>query len=747
MEKRTKRNGFRLGILMLCTVMLLFAVMPTGVLADENVKHNVTFNVTTTEGKTVEFYAMSAKVTDNQNNEYESVPGENDWESNVYALPDGEYNYNFSYSQKEGKSGTFTVNGADMTINVALETIYYPVRFSVTPKDAKVELYKNGRSGKYGDPIQPDVNGVYTIPFGQYRYIISADGYETVNKTFNATDTSLKNNNYVIKVSLKDMTDTILFDAYSAIFNFAGEDITLTEFSGNLYEPDDEFIPWSIDSDYQDVNVIDWVRAILDKSGDKFKNVTISVADVCLDSWYYDDASEDTDYSVINENGVINYYAVDSENYSEEAEGAAYEVSFELSMNGKTYGDTIEVTFIVPEHIFTRQERLEQTADDVMKDILGTNPSKDAVTDDLVLPRLLEDDDYGWYFIDSSWKSSDTSVIANDGTVTRPDYDKNVTLELRVFYAENFIDDDNSYLLDPGPLGDGETFRTITVTVKGILGEKKPEPEPEPKPEPDPLPIIMFNSLTFDTNGGTAVSTVRSMQWSTIDLSSYTTEKEGYVFTGWYLDAECTKPCDKVTMDSNITVYAGWEKIAEFPYTDVTADEWFFDDVRYVWDNDIIDGVTEDTFEPKANVTRAVLIEALWRAEGRPEAESAGLFTDVAEDNAFAGAIAWAKETGIANGYDDGRFGIDDVVTREQTAAFLYRYAQYKKMDVSVGEDTNILSFDDIDTASEYAIPALCWACGADILRGDGNGCLRPADTVTRAELSAQLNRLIEAAR
>ena len=303
-------------------------------------------------------------------------------------------------------------------------------------------------------------------------------------------------------------------------------------------------------------------------------------------------------------------------------------------------------------------------------------------------------------------------------------------------------------------LDDCEIKESIIVTVKGTLGEKEPEPEPEPKPdpdpepeEPDPLPIIMFNSLTFDTNGGTAVSTVRSMQWSTIDLSSYTTEKEGYVFTGWYLDAECTKPCDKVTMDRNITVYAGWEKIAEFPYTDVTSDEWFFDDVRYVWDNGLIDGVTEDAFEPEANVTRAVLIEALWRAEGRPEAESAGLFTDVAEDNAFAGAIAWAKETGIANGYDDGRFGIDDVVTREQTAAFLYRYAQYKKMDVSVGEDTNILSFDDIDTASEYAIPALCWACGADILRGDGNGCLRPADTVTRAELSAQLNRFIEAAR
>ena len=754
MEKRTKRNGFRLGILMLCTVMLLFAVMPTGVLADENVKHNVTFNVTTTEGKTVEFYAMSAKVTDNQNNEYESVPGENGWESNVYALPDGEYNYNFSYSQKEGKSGTFTVNGAGMTIDVALETIYYPVRFSVTPEDAKVELYKNGWSGKYGDPIQPDGNGVYTIPFGQYRYIISADGYETVNKTFNATDTSLKNNNYVIKVSLKDMTDTILSDAYSAIFNFAGEDITLTEFSGNLYEPGDEFIPWSIYSDYQDVNVIDWVRAILDKSGDKFKNVTISVADVCLDSWYYDDASEDTDYSVINENGVINYYAVDSENYSEEAEGAAYEVSFELSMNGKTYYDTIEVTFVVPAHITSRKERLDQAYEYLMDSYLGHNPSKDKVTENLNLQNLQNDDTYKDYSIVSTWKSTNKSVIKDDGTVIRPDYDKNVTLNLEMFYARDIVDEPTAWLLDPGPLDDCEIKESIIVTVKGTLGEKEPEPEPEPKPdpdpepeEPDPLPIIMFNSLTFDTNGGTAVSTVRSMQWSTIDLSSYTTEKEGYVFTGWYLDAECTKPCDKVTMDRNITVYAGWEKIAEFPYTDVTSDEWFFDDVRYVWDNGLIDGVTEDAFEPEANVTRAVLIEALWRAEGRPEAESAGLFTDVAEDNAFAGAIAWAKETGIANGYDDGRFGIDDVVTREQTAAFLYRYAQYKKMDVSVGEDTNILSFDDIDTASEYAIPALCWACGGDILRGDGNGCLRPADTVTRAELSAQLNRFIEAAR
>lgn len=562
-------------------------------------------------------------------------------------------------------------------------------------------------------------------------------------------------------------SDNILSDAYWKLFGKTGKEVILTEFSG---QNDDV---WDIDSDYQDKNVIDYEYAILNgKSGDKFKDVTLSIVDVYLYAPSYNrDVPEDTDYSVIDELGNIHYENVNSDNgfvmddddYDDYSYGygydddedeepkslcAAYVVEFELSMNGRTYDDTIEVRFIVPEHITSRKERLDQAYEYLMNSYLGNNPSNDKVTEDLNLLNLLNDDNYGKYLIVSTWESTDESVIKidqkNDGTVIRPDYDKNVTLNLEMFYARNIVDEPTAGLLDPGPLDDCEIKESITVTVKGILGEKEPEPEPE---EPDPLPIIMFNSLTFDTNGGTAVSTVRSMQWSTIDLSSYTTEKEGYVFTGWYLDAECTKPCDKVTMDSNITVYAGWEKIAEFPYTDVTSDEWFFDDVRYVWDNGLIDGVTEDAFEPEANVTRAVLIEALWRAEGRPEAESAGLFTDVAEDNAFTGAIAWAKETGIANGYDDGRFGIDDIVTREQTAAFLYRYAQYKKMDVSVGEDTNILSFDDIDTASEYAIPALCWACGADILRGDGNGCLRPADTVTRAELSAQLNRLTEAAR
>lgn len=214
MKTRTKRNGFRLGILMLCTVMLLFAVMPTGVLADEDVKHNVTFNVIKVDGRTTDYY--TATVIDSQSQKYKAIDDEYGYPTNVYALPDGEYSYSITYGSSGGEqnaSGTFTVKGEDMTVNIQLETTYYQIRFSVTPENASVELYKNGQSGAYGDAIQPDENGVYNIPFGFYRYSVSADGYVTESKKFNTTDTDLKNNNYVITVNLMDLTGKTLKEA------------------------------------------------------------------------------------------------------------------------------------------------------------------------------------------------------------------------------------------------------------------------------------------------------------------------------------------------------------------------------------------------------------------------------------------------------------------------------------------------------------------------------------------------------
>lgn len=96
----------------------------------------------------------------------------------------------------------------------------------------------------------------------------------------------------------------------------------------------------------------------------------------------------------------------------------------------------------------------------------------------------------------------------------------------------------------------------------------------------------------------------------------------------------------------------------------------------------------------------------LYRLENQPST-SAASFTDVASGAYYANAVAWANANGIVSGYGSGKFGPNDKVTREQLAAILYRYAQYKKYDVSVGEDTNILSYDDAQSISTYAIPAI----------------------------------------
>ena len=104
----------------------------------------------------------------------------------------------------------------------------------------------------------------------------------------------------------------------------------------------------------------------------------------------------------------------------------------------------------------------------------------------------------------------------------------------------------------------------------------------------------------------------------------------------------------------------------------------------------------------------------------------------------------WAAANGIVTGYGDGTFDPDQAITREQLATVLYRYAQYKDYDVSVGEDTNILSYADVAEVSEYAIPAFQWACGAGVIEGIGEGRLAPQTTATRAQVAAMAMRFCE---
>ena len=268
---------------------------------------------------------------------------------------------------------------------------------------------------------------------------------------------------------------------------------------------------------------------------------------------------------------------------------------------------------------------------------------------------------------------------------------------------------------------------------------------------------VFFWNLKFDTNGGSKIDTVTKWEYSTIDLDEYVPEKEGYKFVGWYADEDLTKKIDEVYLTQDTTVYAKWEKIEEevpeepeeveetetISFLDVKESDWFYEAVSYAVENGLMSGMSEDIFAPNTPLTREMLAVILWNLEGNPAPNEVAPFLDVTSDKYYANAIAWANENGIVAGYGD-TFGVGDSITREQFAVMLHNYAQYQGYDVSVGEDTNILSYADAFDISNYAYPAMQWACGAGIINGMDDGTLMPQGKATRAETATMLMNFCE---
>ena len=181
-----------------------------------------------------------------------------------------------------------------------------------------------------------------------------------------------------------------------------------------------------------------------------------------------------------------------------------------------------------------------------------------------------------------------------------------------------------------------------------------------------------------------------------------------------------------------------------WPFTDAVPSAWYHDGVHYCIENGLMQGVSTAKFLPDGSTTRAQLVTILWRLEGNPAPVSTADFSDVADGAWYAKAVRWAAGSGVVKGYDNGNTGPDDAVTREQMVTILYRFAQHKGYDVSAGEDTNILSFNDALTVSEYAIPAMQWACGSGMVNGiaqEGEMFLAPKDTTTRAQIATLMMR------
>lgn len=251
-------------------------------------------------------------------------------------------------------------------------------------------------------------------------------------------------------------------------------------------------------------------------------------------------------------------------------------------------------------------------------------------------------------------------------------------------------------------------------------------------------------TLTFETNGGSAISKVTKNKGTTIDLAQYAPTKSGATFEGWYADKGLTKKITSVKLDANTTVYAKWTEapVSGLPFGDVKSGDWFYNDVKYVYEKGMMAGTAADVFAPNATTTRAMIVTILYRLEGSPAVTGTSAFVDVPAGQWYTDAVNWAAANQIVKGTSATTFAPNDSITREQMAAILYRYAQYKGYDVTKKADLS--GYSDNGQVSAYAKDALAWANAAKLINGVTNTTLAPQGNATRAQVSAILHRFCD---
>ena len=276
-------------------------------------------------------------------------------------------------------------------------------------------------------------------------------------------------------------------------------------------------------------------------------------------------------------------------------------------------------------------------------------------------------------------------------------------------------------------------------------------------------------SITYVTDGGTINGEYPTTYTKgTVTVLPTDVTKPGYTFLGWFTAYSGGVQVKQIeaTETGEKTFYARWQKNVlppppitpgtpsapvtpakpaapvGLPFADVSGSDWFYNDVRYVYEKGIMDGTGIDRFSPNAPLTRAMIVTILYRMAGSPSVSGSSDFTDVAAGKWFAKAVAWAAANGIVNGYGSGLFGPNDPVTREQLAAILYRYAVYGGM-TAVTLEENLGSFADTAQLSAYAIQAMNWAVGQGLINGSGSN-LVPKAQATRAQVAAIIHRYLE---
>ncbi len=177
-------------------------------------------------------------------------------------------------------------------------------------------------------------------------------------------------------------------------------------------------------------------------------------------------------------------------------------------------------------------------------------------------------------------------------------------------------------------------------------------------------------------------------------------------------------------------------------FSDVREGDWFVEDVAYTYQNGLMNGIGNSLFAPDASATRGTIVTILYRMEKEPAAAGNLIFDDVQAGAYYVQAVKWASNNGIMNGYGNGKFGPDDLVTREQLAVVLYRYARYKGYDTMARG--NLSEFVDQKEISDYAVDAISWAKAEGLINGTSSYTLSPRGKAARAQVAAMLHRFCD---
>jgi len=312
-------------------------------------------------------------------------------------------------------------------------------------------------------------------------------------------------------------------------------------------------------------------------------------------------------------------------------------------------------------------------------------------------------------FYGSGW-----SWYASGGTA--PDYYNSAT-PWRMTAAETYPVLKGEALEEPAPPSSGGRSRTATPTYSATASAD--------------------TGGSIDPSGDFSVKENRSITFTV-------TPDPGYIIADVLVNGVSVGAVSEYTIDEvgeDHTVTAVFEHASK-RFVDVDGGKWYREGIDFALTAGLFNGTSETTFEPNANMTRAMLVTVLWRLENEPDAKIAQLFADIIDGTWYTEAVAWATENKIVKGYGADKFGPDDSITREQMAAILYRYASHKGFDISAKDDLD--GFNDAGDTSDWALTVTKWAVAENLINGVDEKSLDPSGYATRAQVATILMRFVQ---